>query len=379
MNELQTETIIQNFYETEVVKSRENHLLALERYVQGSIDVLVTEFKNSFKAICNELYKQQVETEKEPIGHITFSLLRTELLEGNAIYVVEGTNEDWFLDFKPIITFYDASWLFRFLKEQIEELRQRSKTFIGSISEAELDSILLKEVGYYHQYFLSLARYALSDMDTFYEYVNLERNQTVEIRIGEYLDVSELVFKEDYEEKDLEEVKVWFDQKLSNEYTYNSFKELDLSSGDYKSIDLRYTFFQKSNLSESNLRESILIGSNFKNSELINTDLSFSLIHEADFSNCNLQGANFLRAIGYYGLDQPTKWDKPGYLPARFIGANLQGANFEQADLRGANFVGANLKNTNFTNAKLDKAVFSIDAKEYLTLDPRQIVNIIWI
>lgn len=370
--------IIQNFYETEVVKSRENHLLALERYVQGSIDVLVTEFKKSFKTICNELYKQQVETEKGPIGHITFSLLRTELLEGKAIYVVEGTNEDWFLDLKPIITFYDASWLFRFLIEEIEELRQRSRTFIGAISEAELDSILLKEAGYYHQYFVSLARYALADVDTFFEYANLERNQTVDIRIGEYLDISELVFKEDYEEKDIEEVKTWLNQKLTNEYIYDSFKELDLSSGDYKTIDLRYSFFQKSNLSESNLRESMLIGSNFKNSKLINSDLSFSLIHEADFSNCNLQGANFLRAQGYSGLDQPTKWDKPGYLPVRFKGANLQGTNFEQADLRGANFVGANLKNTNFTNAKLDKAVFSIDAKEYLNLDSRQIANIIW-
>lgn len=378
MNDLQTETILQNFYEMEVTKSRENHLLALERYFQGSLDVLAEEFRNAFKTICSELCTQQVEREKEPIGHITFSLLRTELLERNPIYLVEGTNEDWFLDFKPIITFYDASWLLRFLFQQMEELRERSRTFLGVISEADLDSIMLKEVNHYHQYLISLARYALMDMDAFYEYVNLARHQIVEIRIGEYLDYSELVFKEDYTEKDLGEVKAWLNEKLENRYVFESFRELDLSHEDYSSLDLRYTFFQKSNLSNSKLREAILIGANFKNSELVNTDLSFSLIHEADFSHCHLQGANFLRAKGFSGLEQPTKWDKPGYVPVRFNGANLQGANFEQADLRGASFIGANLKDVNFTNAKLDRAIFSKEAKEFLTLDPRQIHSIIW-
>ncbi|ATP40168.1 hypothetical protein CSE16_08975 [Solibacillus sp. R5-41] len=375
---MQAEGILQHFYETEVEKRRLKYLLALEDYFQGSKDELAEEFKESFLNICLQLQQEQAEQQKGPIGHIVFSMLRSELLGGSHRYLVEGTDEDWFFDLHPILATYDVSWAFRFLEQLIEELSMYSKTFMGAISQADIERIKLMEAAHFHQYIISLARYALPDIIRCPEYLALERAVTVEIRIGEYMDISEVVYSDDFSPKDTEEIKAWLDQKLEDEYPYEVFSNLNLSGGNYESLDIRYAFFHKTNLSHSQMRDCMLIGANFKESLLIETDVSFSAIHEADFSNSQLQGANFQHVKGASGLLDREKREMPGYLPVRFNGANLEGANFELADLKGACFLGANVKNTYFVGANLDKAVFSIEARNHLKLDPFQTANVIW-
>ncbi|MFJ5566405.1 pentapeptide repeat-containing protein [Lysinibacillus xylanilyticus] len=375
---MQAEEILQHFYETEVEKRRLKHLLALEDFFQASKDELAEEFRKSFQTICRQLQQQQSLQQKGPIGHITFSMLRTELLEGRHHYLVEGTDEEWFFDLRPILTTYDASWALSFLEQFVEELYLYSKTFMGAITQADIEQIKLKEVTHFHQYVISLARYALPDIIRCPEYLALDRDAAVEIRIGEFLDVNEVVYSEDFSSKDIEEIKAWLAQKLEDEYAYEVFSNLNLSGGNYEDLDIQYAFFQKTNLAQSQLRNCLLIGANLRDSKLMDADLSFSTIHEADFSNSQLQGANFQQAQGASGLTDRQKWEMPGYLPVRFTDANLEGADFELANLRGASFIGANVKNAHFEGANLEKAVFSKEAREHLKLDPFQIASVIW-
>ncbi|MGE7090732.1 pentapeptide repeat-containing protein [Lysinibacillus sp. NPDC048646] len=375
---MQAQEILQHFYETEVEKRRLKYLLALEDFFQASKDELAEDFQKSFQNICLQLHQQQTKQQKGPIGHITFSMLRTELLEGQHRYLVEGTDEEWFFDLHPILASYDANWAFRFLEQFLEELTMYSKTFMGAITQAEIERIKLQEATLFHQYVISLARYALPDIIRCPQYLALERAETVEIRIGEYMDINEVVYSDDFSKKDTEEIKAWLDQKLEDEYPYEVFNNLDLSAGNYESLDVRYAFFKKTNLSHSHMRGSLLIGANLNASQLMAADLSFSAIHEADFSHSQLQGANFQQVQGASGLANREKWEMPGYLPVRFTGANLEGANFELANLRGACFIGAKLKNTDFAGANLEGAIFSQEAREHLKLDPFQAANVIW-
>ncbi|MBE1555942.1 pentapeptide repeat-containing protein [Sporosarcina limicola] len=372
------EEVLQHFLENEVEKRRIENLLALEHFFQTSKDELAEEFKQSFKKICFSIKEQQTQMSKAPLGHITFSMLRTELLEGNHTYIIEGTDEAWFFDLQPFLATYDASWAFRFLDQLITELNERSKTFTGVITQSDIERIKLKEAKHYHQYIISLARYALPASIICPEYQALEKELTVEIRVGEYMDVSEVVYIEDHTVKDSEEVKAWLNEKLDDEYPYEVFSDLNLSLGNYESMDLRYAFFQKSNVSYSRMRHCMLVGANLKACQLVESDLSFSLIYEADFSYSQLQGAIFRQAEGASGLPDLTHWEMPGYLPVRFVGANLEGADFQQANLQGACFVEATIKGVDFTGANLTGAMFSKEAREHLTLEPHQESSIIW-
>ncbi|WP_042473914.1 pentapeptide repeat-containing protein [Bacillus ndiopicus] len=375
---MQTTALSQLFYEQEVPQRRLRYLLALEDYFQGNRVQLVKQFQQAFQLICEQLAEEQILHLKEALGNITISLLRTELLEGTHRYVVEGTTGKWIFDAHPIVTTYDASWALQYLEQFIAELEQYSKVFAGTVSQVEIEALKLQEVKHFHQYIASLARYALRDEIICPAYKRLKREADLEIRIGEFFDYSETVYREGTPSKEADEIKTWLNEKLANEYAYENFRQLDLSNEAYNDLDLRYTFFENSQLAASELCRCALIGANFKNSNLIGANLSASTIHEADFSFCQLQGANFQQVQGAVGLINRQQWTMPGYLPVQFAGANLERANFEFADLRGACFLGANLHNTDFAEANLEGAIFSKEAQASIQLTPKQAAEVIW-
>ncbi|WP_042473904.1 pentapeptide repeat-containing protein [Bacillus ndiopicus] len=375
---MQEVKILQHFYDIEVPKRRLHYLLALEDFFQVNKEQLAAQFQQDFQIICQELKQQQTQQQKEPLGHITFSLLRTELLTGRYLSIVEGTSGEWFFDTKPIATTYDAGWALQFLTQFITELSQYSQTFMGIISQADIEAIQLREAIHFYQYVISLARYALSNIEGCPAFKELWCEPLVEIRIGEFMDNSEVVYATDASVKDAQEMKKWLEQKLEDEYAYEVFRQLDLSEGNYLTIDARYAFFHETNLSHSNLSESLLIGTSFRDSHLTEVDCSFSIIHEADFTNCQLQGANFQQAQGASGLLDREQWHMSGYLPVRFTNANLANANFTLADLRGACFKGANLHNTQFAGANLEGAIFSKESQATVQLDSFQATRVIW-
>ncbi|MEC1180053.1 pentapeptide repeat-containing protein [Metasolibacillus meyeri] len=375
---MQTTAIAQLFYEQEVPQRRLRYLLALEDYFQGNREQLVTQFQQDFQQICEQLVQQQTLHHKEPIGNITISLLRTELLEGNYRYVVEATTGKWIFDAHPIVTTYDATWALQFLKQFIEELALYSKVFAGTISQVEIEALKLQEAKHFHQYIASLARYALREGITCLAYEQLKREADLEIRIGEFFDYSETVYREGTPRKTVDELKEWLSEKVANDYAYENFRQLDLSNGVYHDTDLRYAFFEQSHLAKSELCSCALIGTNFKNSNLIGANLSDSTIHEANFSFCQLQGANFQQVQGAVGLHDRQQWDMPGFYPVQFTGANLERANFTGADLRGACFLGTTLRDTRFAEANLEGAIFSQEAQGQIQFTPKQAAEVIW-
>lgn len=375
---VQTDRILQHFYEVEVPQHRLRYLLALEDFFQTAKEQLTQQFQQDFQRICQELKQQQLQRQKEPLGHISFSLLRTELLAGRTLLLVEATNGEWFFDTKPIVTTYDAGWALRFLQDMMAELTRYSQTFNGMITQVELEAVQLQEVRHFYQYIVALLRYALTDIDRHPDFKALWCEPAIEIRVGELMDTSEVVYAADTSSRDAHEIKQWLEQRLEDEYAYEVFKQLDLSNGQYTQLDARYAFFQKSTLVNSSFAESILTGASFSDSHLSNTDFSFSTIHEVDFTNAQLQGANFHRAQGSAGLPDRQQWHMPGYLPVRFHGAQLDNANFTLADLRGADFQGASLQHAQFAGANLEGAIFSKESQDIVKLEPFQAMRVIW-
>lgn len=372
------EEALERFKEQEVKQRQLASLLALEAYFQTNKERLAEDFQRSFQTICRLIRNQQLVGEKKRIGHLSFSMLRTELIAGRSFYLVEATDKDWIFDQEPYLASYDASWAFSFLNGWISELAERMKTYMGTITLPDIERIKMEEAANYHQYVVSLARYALPRAVNCKEYIELEKEEELEIRIGEYFNCSEVVYKEDQTEKDSVEIKEWLEEKLEDEYPYEVFANLQLSEGDYEETDLRYTDFRKSDLSQSSLNGGLLIGANLSESNLMKSDLSYSFIHGANFSKTILKEANFFEAEGASGLVDSSTWERPGYLPVLFEGADLEGANFEGADVRGASFLGASLKNVNFKGANLSGAVFSKDVKNLLRLNAQQQSSVIW-
>lgn len=367
----------EHFQKTYVKEISRVKLMALEEFYQRHRDELVPDFLESLGRICSRIESMLQCGRKSKISYIHYAMLRTALLENSHLWRIDAYDNSWYRDPNECTAYYDAGWAFKFLDSFEAELEPYRKQYLNRVVKADLERLKLREAAKYQYYVIELARYALKQAATVPEFQKIAKETLFEVRVGEYFDITEVVYKEDLRPKDSRETMLWLEAKEPNQYSYEVFRGLDLSGGDYEGIDLRYAYLNGANVSRSNLRKATLIGAQLTGATLEETDFTLADIFGADFNHCQLQGANFRGADGGSGIKETTPW-LPGFAGADFSGANLEGADFEGANLRGANFSGANLAEVNFEDAELQGAVFSEKIQSTVILDEEQRSAVIW-
>lgn len=300
---------LEDFKKNCVRKKSIKKLLELDTYYENHKEELADSFMKAFKEICIKIKEMQTKKEKGKIGYISYSMLRSEILEKNYTYLIEAFDEKWFFDYKECHGNYYTNWAFKFLDNLEEELQEARKIYAGYITALDIEKIKLQEGEKYNEYIVKLARYALfnRNLDVFKE---IEKEEEVEISVGEYRDLSEIVYIEDTREKDSQEIKEWLEENLEDEYIHKVFKNLDLSKGDYEGLDFTHSNFAKSNLEESNMKNCTLVGSIFNECNLQKVDFRNAYMEETSFKGADLKDAVFLKSdLKILNLDEEQVLD----------------------------------------------------------------------
>lgn len=375
---MKREAALQHFRSAYFDVQKQESLLALETYYHTHGAALARDFGVMWRETCGQIGRMQENQAKGPLGYLHFSLLRTELLDGRAALLVEAYDHRWYQDPDPCIFTYDGTWAFDFwmrLKPQLEEGRKR---YLGQVTPADVERFMLRETGKYLQFVVALIRDAMRDASNVSEFRKLALEAQAEIRVGEYQDLSEVVYKEDRRIKDSRMVKRWLEAKREHEYAFEVLRGLDLTGGDYRGVDLSYADLRGGRLEGCQLQDGILVGTRLAGSCLAETDLSRGILYEADFQGCNLKKARFINAQGAWGIRQGDGSKLVGLERVNFRAADLTGADFTCADLRGADFRGAILTGVIFDGARLEQALFDVDAADRKVLSSRQSRQVVW-
>ena len=369
-----------HFQENYVKKKVNEQLFELEKYYANQKNELASRFVESFQRLCTKVLRIQAEQGKGRIGFIHYSMLRTRLQEKKWESLIEVYDKRWYLDPLQYWEIIDISWVWRYFEVLEQMLESERKRYMNLIGRHDIEQILLNEAGKFHRYMLSLVRYAIPQALALPEWSDLAIEDELEIWVGEYFDRSEIAYKMDLQRKDSKEIREWLEGEDGSTYRYEVLTGLNLSGGHYHGLDLSYADMSGSDLSGSNLRDTILVGSRFNGGRLDGANLSGAIIHEADFTNASLKNAIFPRVTGFAGLRQnQTNWERPGFTPLYFKGADLTGVNFREADLRGAIFTEVLIDGADFEDALLENAIFSKLDADKLRLEPKQRAGINWV
>jgi len=157
---------------------------------------LIFSFIQSFQSIC--LQANSAEVAATGIGYITYSMRRTYLMDRNYNYVVEAYDKNWFFDPQPCYGTYDAGWAFSFLGELEDELNQLRKPYMNKIFQPDVERFVLQAGDQFHQYMLKLAKDAIQQAVHLPEFKALKCEDDLEVRIGEYKGISEVVYSTAY-------------------------------------------------------------------------------------------------------------------------------------------------------------------------------------
>ena len=151
----------------------------------------------------------------------------------------------------------------------------------------------------------------------------------------------------------------------------------DMSGEDLSGLDLSGANLSRANLSGANLHGVKLVGTDLTEADLTKADLTGTWIMKANFNRAKLHGATLQVVITSEGMDNQRE------TAASFVGADLSDTHatvhFSYDDMRGANFTdthmsvvianqsmgmlrsefkAANLDGANFTNAELGHITF---------------------
>ncbi|MGR6127700.1 pentapeptide repeat-containing protein [Paenibacillus sp. SER-28] len=335
-------------------------LFALEVYFQNYKHALAKAFCNSLEQIFEKVKLMQQEGNKHALGYISYSMLRTELANGRATYLVEAMDKRWFMDLHTCRDTYDADWAFHYLDEWEMELSKQAKKYGGRIGLDDIQRMKLHAAVYVHQYIIALARFSITEewFDDIQFAHEIQLEDVFELRVGEYLDRSEVIYKRDVRVKDSIVIKDWLEEKKPYDYIHEVFRKIDGSQGNYEGIRLQYADLSESSFINSDFTGGNLIGSCWYKAYLQEADFSDCLIQEARFEKANLREASFRDAVAVPGIYQSERWERPGFQPVSFAGADLTGATFQGAYLQDADFTGAILQGADFIGAAIEGACF---------------------
>ncbi|SEJ99093.1 Uncharacterized protein YjbI, contains pentapeptide repeats [Paenibacillus polymyxa] len=313
-----------------------------------------------FRGYCQHIRQEQLQGRKGRIGYITYSMLRTMWLEERPGYLVEISDALWMLDLQPIRFEWNTSWTYSYWTDLQRQLRGEVEKQHVSLSELEWEQIMLEAAVHIHALVVNALRLAMKQAVCLPEFQELERDETFEIRVGEYMDHSVSVYREDRRAMEANEIQSWLQEREEHAYSYQALTQVELSDGDYSLLDFRYTAFRQIRMEHSRLHGCILVGTVWQESQLNGIDLTYSVLHGANFSGCSLKEAILDVVIGNagYGSDALLDWEPLGFAGVDFTGASLQGARFQNAQLRGAIFQEALLQKASLDGADLTDACF---------------------
>ncbi|AET58462.1 low-complexity protein [Paenibacillus terrae HPL-003] len=314
-----------------------------------------------FRGYCRDIRQEQLQGRKGKIGYITYSMLRTTWLEERPTYLVEAANALWVLDSKPIRSEWDTSWTYSYWTDLQQKLRREVEKQHVSLPELEWEQVMLEAAVHIHVLVVNMMRLAIKKAVCLPEFQELEREEIFEIRVGEYMDHSVSVYREDRRAMEANEIRSWLEEKEEHVYSNQALTQVQLSDGDYSQLDFRYTAFRQIEMEHSRLHGCVLVGTVWQESQLNGIDLTYSLLHGADFSGCSMKGAILDVVMGNagYGSDDSLDWEPLGFAGVDFTGASLQGARFQDAQLRGAVFQDALLQKASLNGADLTDACFT--------------------
>jgi len=311
-----------------------------------------------FIECCIHIRQQQMEGYKGEVHYITYSLLRTSLLDQHPAYLIQIADEKGVFDLYPIEYEYNGNCIFQYWQLLVDTLISEAMDQGWKISDLELDTIRLEEAEYFHQVIISLLRKALRQAVDRIEYRALERAAQLEIRAGEYLDQNVLMYREDRNLTEQDSIRAWLAKKQPYAYGYRDLHDIVLSAGDYSEMDFRYTTFRSLQIDFCRLSFGVLAGTIWRECTLDKVTLAFSMIHGANFSGCVLRYSVLDHVMGAAGSEE-LDWEMLGFDNVNFTGTDLTGSSIQQASLYRACFRDSILEHTDCTGTDLREADLS--------------------
>lgn len=295
----------------------------MHEHISKNWNVIEQGFLESFKSICQAIQEAQSFKSKGPIAYINYSVLRSSWLQGKSDCLISAYDDSWYMDKHPCETMYDAGWLFDCIHNYASELNEARRSYQRKVTSADIHQYKMEAGSLYSVYLTLLARRVMEKAALLPEFAQILKAPRLDVRVGEFMDLSESVFLLDSTPKDAIEVKITLEQHYDFNYVYQYYCCLDLSQGQYTNNNFTYSIFDRCNMEHGNFSGTNLIGTVFRDCCMPHASLQNTVAWGAVFCRSDLSWANLSEMNAICSLDSSKD---PIYLNRYLIGAEIEPA-----------------------------------------------------
>lgn len=242
---------------------------------------------------------------KEYYMFFYFSYLKIDLLHKKYKILLQGMNNQWYLDPDMTEVTFELDFLLGPILELWEALTKASRKYIGKINAYDIQHLIFKEMDLHNRSIAHTLRYLLWDLEQEEAFKEIPRIPYFIIRWGEYRDDTQIVLLRDRDKKEQKQFNTALrkaqreEEELANGFWYQA----ELKERKCQDLDMQFITFEKcsignfdfgsSNLTAARFTETKLKKCSFSECCLEGADFRSAILEEIDFRNANLKNAMF--------------------------------------------------------------------------------------
>lgn len=195
---------MQEFLEQHVLQGWLDDVPIIEQNCTEQEHTLIDTLLVALEQACSKAARLQQQGEKGPVRYIYISLLRTSLLDDQALYQIHCHDERWFLDETNSHAYWNAGLIFDPLFQRMQQLKEQRKSYGRRITVMDIEKILQLEAIKYHMLTVHVLQALLPHWLEHPAWLALHKTSDCCIYAGEFHDECELLHQEGLEQADIQ-------------------------------------------------------------------------------------------------------------------------------------------------------------------------------
>jgi len=196
LKQIDKNKVLREFEEKYVTDKWVDKFLEVDEMYKGDKAAIEENLSLSFDKVCKQAIVFQGKQLKGEIKYIYISLLRTSILENKGEYRIDLYDENWFLDKEETNINIDLNFIYVPLFDFIKELKEKKKEYGRTITDMDIENIMLREVYKFHVLALEFLKGLIENFIKISSYEEMEKAEDIRILAGEYMDEAEIIYPE---------------------------------------------------------------------------------------------------------------------------------------------------------------------------------------
>lgn len=357
---------MEQFYEEEFFNVMSQTYDKMKQTIKQNQDTIKTQLLEEINFALTKIEHLQNEGKLGEVGFITFVFLRTRFLEKNYTYAIYAYEKEKYAGNEAYVGEINTKHCLQCYEQAEKELKKSAKKYFGSISDRDVERLILEETTrsiYYMQNLFRIWKKEIIDLES---YQRIQKAEYFRLELGEYYEPGIGII---VDEKSRNDRMIKRKLKKETNHCCQNLSNLNLEGMQYIAKEFVDADFQGSNLRNTKWINCAMQGSDFQRATLIQGYFYQCSLQESVWRQTDVRETIFEECLMYAGEKICLKSFWPDYEKIEAENCKLDNVVFKKCILNKMDFSRLDISKCRLEDCVIEDCVFTKEQIEQHKFD----------